>query len=483
VWLGTGMKRELAPTEDRGTIFTALSGPDGASLQYTEKYARQLEQIAAEVPEIDRVFIVAGNPTVERGVAFFRTVDWSERNRSTMDMIREMQPKMAAVPGVLAFPNAPPSLGQSIRERPVSLVVMTNASYGELAEAVQQIIAEASTNPGLTNLDSDLRLNKPQVSVEVDRDRAADAGVQVETVGRTLETMLGGRNVTRFKRGSDQYDVIVQIEGDNRSAPDDITNIFVRGAGDRMIPLSSLLNVRETVAPRELNHFGQRRAAIISANLANGYTQGEAIAFMEETARRILQPGFSTDLAGSAREYRAASGSLMLTFVLALAFIYLVLAAQFESFIDPFIIMLTVPLSMAGALLALYLTGGTLNVYSQIGLITLVGLITKHGILIVEFTNQLREQGKDIFEAVTEAAVLRLRPILMTTGAMVLGAVPLALATGAGAESRMQIGWVIVGGMSFGTLLTLFVVPTFYTFLASKKAHAPLPASAPATPA
>ncbi|HVL75512.1 MAG TPA: efflux RND transporter permease subunit, partial [Noviherbaspirillum sp.] len=311
----------------------------------------------------------------------------------------------------------------------------------------------------------------------------ADAGVQVETVGRTLETMLGGRNVTRFKRGSDQYDVIVQIEGDNRSAPDDITNIFVRGAGDRMIPLSSLLNVRETVAPRELNHFGQRRAAIISANLANGYTQGEAIAFMEETARRILQPGFSTDLAGSAREYRAASGSLMLTFVLALAFIYLVLAAQFESFIDPFIIMLTVPLSMAGALLALYLTGGTLNVYSQIGLITLVGLITKHGILIVEFTNQLREQGKDIFEAVTEAAVLRLRPILMTTGAMVLGAVPLALATGAGAESRMQIGWVIVGGMSFGTLLTLFVVPTFYTFLASKKAHAPLPASAPATPA
>ncbi|GIZ53593.1 efflux RND transporter permease subunit [Noviherbaspirillum aridicola] len=478
VWLGTGMKKELAPVEDRGTIFTALTGPDGASLEYTEKYARQLEQIAAEVPEIDRVFIIAGNPTVERGVAFFRTVDWSERDRSTLDMIREMQPKMAAVPGVLAFPNAPPSLGQSIRERPVNLVVLTNESYGELQKVVQEIVAEASKNPGLSNIDTDLRLNKPQVNVEVDRDKAADAGVQIETVGRTLETMLGGRNVTRFKKGGDQYDVMVQIENAGRTAPDDISNIFVRAPGkngqpDQMIPLSSLLKVRETVAPRELNHFGQRRAAIISANLANGYTQGEAIEFMEETAARILKPGYATDLSGSSREYRSSAGSLVLTFVLALAFIYLVLAAQFESFIDPFVIMLTVPLSMAGALAALKWSGGTLNVYSQIGLITLVGLITKHGILIVEFTNQLREQGRELHDAVKEAAVLRLRPILMTTGAMVLGAVPLALATGAGAESRIQIGWVIVGGMTFGTLLTLFVVPTFYTFFARKTAHQP----------
>jgi multidrug efflux pump len=280
------------------------------------------------------------------------------------------------------------------------------------------------------------------------------------------------------KKGGDQYDVIVQIQNGERDAPDDINNIFMRGVGkngtaDQMIPLSSLLKVRETVAPRELNHFGQRRAVVISANLVNGYTQGEAIEFMEETAKKILKPGYATDLSGSSREYRAASGSLALTFVLALAFIYLVLAAQFESFIDPFIIMLTVPLSMAGALAALKWSGGTLNVYSQIGLITLVGLITKHGILIVEFTNQLREQGKSMHDAIIEAAVLRLRPILMTTGAMVLGAVPLALATGAGAESRVQIGWVIVGGMTFGTILTLFVVPTFYTFLARKKEHRP----------
>jgi multidrug efflux pump len=283
--------------------------------------------------------------------------------------------------------------------------------------------------------------------------------------------MLGGRNVTRFKKDGDQYDVMVQIEKGERESPDDINNIFVRGKNDQMIPLASLLTVREAVAPRELNHFGQRRAVVISANLANGYTQGEAIDFMETTAQKLLKPGYATDLSGSSREYKASSGSLALTFVLALAFIYLVLAAQFESFVYPFIIMFTVPLSMAGALGALQLAGGTLNVYSQIGLITLVGLITKHGILIVEFTNQLREQGKAMHEAVMEAAVLRLRPILMTTGAMVLGSVPLALATGAGAESRMQIGWVIVGGMTFGTLLTLFVVPTAYTFLARRTQH------------
>lgn len=486
VWLGLNLKKELAPVEDRGTIFTSLTGPDGASLEYTEKYANRLEKIAEETKEIDRMFIIAGNPTVERGIAIFRTVDWADRDRSTVDMIKEMQPKMAGIPGLLAFPNAPPSLGQSIRERPVNLVVMTNASYDELQGVVQNIVAEASKNPGLVNIDTDLRLNKPQVNVDVDRDKAADAGVQIETVGRTLETMLGGRNVTRFKKGGDQYDVVVQIRNGERDAPDDINNIFVRGVGkngtpDQMIPLSSLLKVRETVAPRELNHFGQRRAVVISANLANGYTQGEAIDFMEQTAKSIIKPGYATDLSGSSREFRASSGSLALTFILALAFIYLVLAAQFESFVDPFIIMLTVPLSMAGALAALKWTGGTLNVYSQIGLITLVGLITKHGILIVEFTNQLREQGKSMHDAIIEAAVLRLRPILMTTGAMVLGAIPLALATGAGAESRIQIGWVIVGGMSFGTLLTLFVVPTFYTFLARKKAHLPAPVD-PAEP-
>jgi multidrug efflux pump len=240
-----------------------------------------------------------------------------------------------------------------------------------------------------------------------------------------------------------------------------------------MISLDNLVEVSETIAPRELNHFGQRRAVSITANLAPGYTLSEALAYMDEAAAEILKPGYAVDYNGLSREFRQSSSSLALTFSLALAFIYLVLAAQFESFRDPFIIMLTVPLSMAGALLALWLSGGTLNVYSEIGLVTLVGLITKHGILIVEFANQLQEKGIAIREAVIESATLRLRPILMTTGAMVLGALPLALAKGAGAESRHQIGWVIVGGLLFGTFFTLFVVPTVYSLIAAKKAATP----------
>ncbi|TDM06434.1 MAG: hypothetical protein C4K60_17930 [Ideonella sp. MAG2] len=281
--------------------------------------------------------------------------------------------------------------------------------------------------------------------------------------------MLGGRNVTRYKRDADQYDVIVQTVPSGRSTPQDIEKLFVKGRGDTMVPLASLVTVREAVSPRELNHFNQRRSVTLTASLAPGYSLGEALNFMDATAAKLLKPGYATELNGVSREFKASSGALGLVFVLALAFIYLVLAAQFESFVDPLIILLSVPLSMVGALATLQWTGGTLNVYSQIGLITLVGLITKHGILIVEFSNQLRQQGRAVGEAVVEAASLRLRPILMTTGAMVLGALPLALATGAGAESRQQIGWVIVGGMSVGTLLTIFVVPTLYTLMARQR--------------
>jgi multidrug efflux pump len=333
---------------------------------------------------------------------------------------------------------------------------------------VRQFQARLAEVPGFVQVDTDLRLNKPEIRMDVDRERAADMGVSIDAIARTVEIMLGGRIVTRFKQGGEQYDVVLQTESAQRSAPDDIERLFVRGRNEAMIPLASLVTLREVVVPRELNHFGQRRSASITANLAPELALGEALNIMDGIARDVLPPGYTTDLNGQSREFRNASGSLALVFVLALVFIYLVLAAQFESFIDPFIILLSVPLSMLGALLALKFTGGTLNVFSQIGLITLVGLITKHGILIVEFANQLRQQGKEVLEAVTQASLLRLRPILMTTGAMVLGALPLALATGAGAESRQQIGWVIVGGMSLGTLLTIFVVPTVYLMMARK---------------
>ncbi|MBK8385189.1 MAG: efflux RND transporter permease subunit [Candidatus Accumulibacter sp.] len=463
------LKSELAPIEDRGVILGVFLGPEGATLDYTEKYATQLQNIYAQTADVERYFVVAGNPTVSQGISFVGLTDWSQRTRNSAAVVKELFPKFSGIPGVLAFPVLPPSLGQSPRERPVNFVIVTSASYTELEQMTRKILDEVAKNPGFTNVDTDLKLNKPELSVIVNRDKAMDTGVQIETVGRTLETMLGGRQVTRFKREGEQYDVIVQVADIDRATPSDIRDIFVRARDGSMIPLANLLRVNETVSPRELNHFGQRRAVTLTANLTPGYAMGEALTFLEQTAGRVLPPGYAIDYAGQSREFKLSSSSLALTFILALAFIYLVLAAQFESFRDPFIIMLTVPLSMTGALLALLLSGGTLNVYSQIGLVTLVGLITKHGILIVEFANQLQERGSAIRQAVIEASVLRLRPILMTTGAMVLGTIPLALARGAGAESRQQIGWVIVGGLLLGTLFTLFVVPTVYTLLARRK--------------
>lgn len=470
------LKTELAPQEDRGRVIGIFSGPEGATIDYMGRYAREIEEVYASLPEVDRYLVIAGNPTVSQGISFVGFTDWAERERGAAQIAGELGPKLRAIPGVNAFPVMPAAFGQSPRSRPLSFVVSTSESYDELARYTEMILEEMRNNPGFISPDTDLKLTLPELSVEVDRDRAADLGVPVDVIGRTLETMLGGRQVTRYKQDAEQYDVIVQVAAASRADPRDIRDIFVRARNGEMVPLANVVKVSEAVAPRELNHFGQRRSVTISANLAPNFALGEALQWMDQTAARILPPGYATDYDGQSREFRTSSASLVLVFVLALAFIYLVLAAQFESFRDPFIIMLTVPLSMTGALGALWLTGGTLNVYSQIGLVTLVGLITKHGILIVEFANQLREQGRELLEAVIEASVLRLRPILMTTGAMVLGSVPLALATGAGAESRQQIGWVIVGGLLLGTFFTLFVVPTVYSLLARREREAVEPA-------
>jgi len=468
-WVWPTMKQELSPLEDRGVILATVNAPDGATLEYTNRYVQALERMGQPYREFDRIFASLGNPTVAQANVIYRTVDWNDRKKSTLELARELLPKFNALPGVNAFPITPPSLGQGYHERPVNFVVQTSDSYENLNAVVRQLLDEIAKNPGIVSPDVDLRLNKPDLRIEVQRDKAADLGVSVEVVAKAIETMLGGRNVTRYKRDAEQYDVIVQTQASGRSTPEDIERIYVRGRNDTMIPLSALVTVRESVAPRELNHFGQRRSASITANLAPDYSLGQALAFLNQTAAKVLKPGYTSDLNGISREFRNSQGALVIVFVLALLFIFLVLAAQFESFVDPLVIMLSVPLSMIGALLALKGSGGSLNVYSQIGLITLVGLITKHGILIVEFTNQLREQGMEMIEALIKASTQRLRPILMTTGAMVLGAMPLTFSTGAGAESRTQIGWVIVGGMSLGTLLTIFVVPTMYTLLARQR--------------
>jgi multidrug efflux pump len=460
---------ELAPTEDRGLIQVRGSGPEGATLAYTRRYSNQVGAILAKVPEIESVLVINGSPEVSRFQATGRLADWDKRSRSQQRINAEINPKIRRIPGVNASASNPGSFGAKGSSRPVEFVIQTSGTYEQLQEYVDLMLERIRQYPGLESVETDLQLNMPEFRIDMDRPKVADLGLDVTVVGRTLETLLGGRQVTRFKQNGEQYDVIVQLAAEDRASPQTLSTIFLRSPLGEMIQLSNIVTVKEAVAPKELRRFNQLRAVTISANLGEGYALGDALTFLEKTAREVLPETALTDVSGQSREYRAAGQSLLLVFLLALGFIYLVLAAQFESFRDPLIILVTVPLSMTGALGTLWLAGGTLNVFSQIGLVTLVGLITKHGILIVEFANQLQEKGRSPIDAVIEAAGLRLRPILMTTGAMVLGALPLAIASAAGAERRQQIGWVIVGGMSFGTLLTLFVVPTVYSLLG--KAH------------
>lgn len=467
-WLFLGLKHELTPVEDRGILFASVTGPEGATLEYTSGYVARMEDIFAKVPELNSYFTVTGNQSPSQAMAPLRLKPWEERTRPSKEIAAELRKSLSQLPGVNIVANVPPSLGQSPNTKSAELVVLSTGSYEELDEVVQSILDAARADPRLTSPDSDLKLSKPEIRLTVDRDKAADLGINVERIGTTIESLLAGRDVTRFKREGRQYDVVVKVDNRARSTPDQAKLIYVRAAGGAMVPLSNLVSLRETVAPKDLNRWNQLRSATITANAGPGYTSGDALAAFQEIAEKTLPATMQVDYAGQSRELRAASQSGLTVFILALAFIYLVLSAQFESFRDPFIIMLTVPLAMTGALIAMRLTGGTLNVYSQIGLVTLIGLITKHGILIVEFANQRRATGLSLQQAVIEAAVLRLRPILMTTGAMVLGTIPLAFAEGAGAESRQAIGWVIVGGLSFGSFFTLFVVPVAYTMIAAR---------------
>lgn len=462
------VKSELAPIEDRGVIYGMVSAPEGSTMDYTKQSVMNIESLYADIPEASGNQTIIGYPTVIDGIAILRLKHWDERARSQQSIAAALQPSFAALPGVRAFPTNPPSLGERATSKPVDFVIMSQASYPEMAKLVAGFVDKLRDYPGLQNIDTDLRLNTPELRVVVNRDKLADVGIDVGDVGRTLESMLGGRQVTRFQDSGEQYDVIVQVKKSDRADPADIADIYLRTDAGSMVQMSNFVDVVESVSPQSLNHFNRLRAVKVQASIAPGYALGEVLAHMDQVASETLPRTVQTDLDGQSREFRDSSGSIYLVFLMALVFIYLVLAAQFESWRNPLIIMFSVPLSMTGALLALWLSGGTLSIYSQIGLITLVGLITKHGILIVEFATQLRAEGADLFEAVTEASVLRLRPILMTTGAMVLGVLPLAYATGAGAESRQQIGWVLVGGLSLGTLLTLFVVPVAYTLIARK---------------
>lgn len=465
------LKAELAPIEDRGVLYTTGLAPEGSTIDFTNRYSAQMQSLLKDIPEVESYFVIIGSRAVNELISFSRLKPWGERSRSQMEIAAELQPKLAQIPGVRMSVNNPGSFGQSPRARPVEFVIQTAEGYDKLEEFVTAVMEEARKSPAFINLDSDLDLNKPQLQIDMDRTRIADRDVSVLVVGRTLETLLGGRKVTKFIQNGEQYDVVVQVQSDDRRTPGDLEDIYVRGRNGSMVQLTSIVSSRESVAPKELNRFNQFRSATITANLAPGYALGEALTIMEQAATKVLPASARYDYSGISREFRESGSSLYFIFLLALCFIFLVLAAQFESFVDPLIIMCTVPLSLTGALLALNLTGTSLNIYSQIGLVTLIGLITKHGILIVQFANALQDSGKSKASAIVEAASLRLRPILMTTGAMVCGAIPLALASGAGAMGLRSVGWVIVGGMSFGTLLTLFVVPTAYLLLARDRSR------------
>ncbi|HEY6435407.1 MAG TPA: efflux RND transporter permease subunit, partial [Ignavibacteriaceae bacterium] len=387
-----------------------------------------------------------------------------DREKSQQQIIQELFPQLLAIPGVLAFVINPPSIAADFTLTPVQYVLQGD-SYEELNGAVNILMAEASQLGYLINLDSDLKLNKPQLDIHIDRERASGLGVSVADIGSTLETFLGGKVVSDFKRGTKQYDVILQVKPEDRATPDAIRNLYIRSNGG-LVQLANVVTVEKTVAPKELNHYNRVRSAILSASLVPGVALGQALDDLDRIAQEKLPPDIKRDYAGESLEYKSSSSALYFMFLLALIFIYLVLSAQFESFVHPFTILLSVPLAVFGALLTLYLFGESLNIYSQIGLVMLIGLVTKNSILIVEFANQKHESGLNFIEAVIEAATIRLRPILMTSFATIFGILPIAIGLGAGGESRRPLGLVVVGGMFFSTFLTLIIVPVVYILLA-----------------
>jgi multidrug efflux pump len=459
---------ELAPVEDRGLVFTLLFAPEGSTLEYTDRYLRQAEGIFQRTPEVESMFSAAGlgfgGPgRVTDAFMFVRLKDYGERERTQQQIVQAAFPALISIPGVLAIPINPPSLGGGFG-KPVQFVLQAE-TYEDLQRAVGVMMGEAQKLGYLLNLDTDLKLNKPELDVEIDRDRAAQLGVSSTDIGTTLQTVLGSREVTNFKRGSEQYKVLLQAPRELRATPQAIAGLYLRGR-EGLVQLGSVVQIRETVSPRELNHFNRVRSATITANLPPGVTVGKAIADLRAAAGRVLPAGVRTDLAGESREFAESSGGLWWLFVVALVFIYLVLAAQFENFVHPLTILLAVPLAVFGALVALFVFRMTINIYSQIGLIMLIGLVTKNAILIVEYANQRRARGEPLEDAVVGAARTRLRPILMTTLSTIFGVLPIALGLGAGAESRMPLGIVVVSGMVFSTALTLLIVPVVYTQLA-----------------
>ena len=460
---------ELVPVEDRGIGFGVVIAPEGATLEYTDRYMRQVEDILMNLPEREGLFTAvglgfAGPGRVTNCVLFLRLKPRGERDKSQQQIVQELFPRLFSIPGVLAFVINPPSLGADFTSSPVEYVLQAD-TYEELQQAVGILMGKSQQLGYLYNLDTDLRLNKPQLDIRIDRERAAGLEVSVADIGTTLETFLGGRVVTNFKRGAKQYDVITQLKPSDRSTPKTIEDLYIRSLGG-LVQLGNVVQIKESVAPKELNHFNRVRSATITASLLPGISLGKVLDDFDRIVENDLPAGIKRELSGQSREFRESSSALYFVFLLAVVFIYLVLAAQFESFIHPLTILLSVPLALVGALVSLFIFGQSLNIYSQIGLVMLIGLVTKNSILIVEFANQLRGRGMMLFDAVMQASRTRLRPILMTSLTIIFGVLPIAIGLGAGGEARRPLGIAVVGGLMFSTFLTLLLVPVVYTLLA-----------------
>ncbi len=464
---------ELAPAEDRGSFQIMIDGPEGAGFDYTVGQVQQVERIVGRFVG-PKEPIVRANPRVPGGwgsneemhtgrISVFLQ-PWRERREATTDVANTLQKELNGLSGVRVRTQVGGGLVRSFGQ-PFQ-VVLGGPEYAEIAQWRDRLLARMADYPGLVGADSDYKETRPQMRVNIDRQRAADLGVSVTDIGRALETMMGSRRVTTFVDNGEEYDVLVQAGREGRTSPADLAAIQVRARSGELVPLSNLVSLSEVAEAGTLNRFNRLRSITISASVAPGHTLGETIAWVQQVAREELPEYAQIDWKGESREYQSAGSAVLLTFAMALLVVYLVLAAQFESFIHPLVIMLTVPLGVLGAFVGLYLSGGTLNLFSQIGIVMLVGLAAKNGILIVEFANQLRDEGRNVHQAIVEASTVRLRPILMTSIATVVGAVPLVLAGGPGSASRGTIGVVVIFGVAVSTFLSLFVVPAFYALLA-----------------
>ena len=469
VFLFNNLKREFVPPDDRGFFFTFVVAPEGSTVSYTDGYLKQLESIVENTKDVRSSFAFIGFSGPPSS-AFLGTIlkDWDERDRSVQDIIAEVQPKFFGVPGVFAFATSPPAFGGF--GAPVQFVVQ-NRDFEALVNGMDSLQARARTIPGLVNVDTDLRVTKPELVITLDRDRAEDLGVPARDIATTLQTLLGGRDVSRFTSDNKLYDVILRLDPGQRATPSDISGIMVRGRDRNLVPLDAVTRVEEKIGPRQLNHFNRVRSFTMTASMTPGVALGQALDSLNAAAAKVLPAGSTVDLAGESREFAESGSALYFAFALALIFVYMVLAAQYESLLHPFTVLLAVPLAVTGALVGLWITKSTLNVYSQIGMILLIGLVSKNSILLVTYANQLRLEGHDAIAAMREAGRIRLRPILMTSVATIFGALPIALGLGAGAGSRRPLGYSIIGGMLLSTLLTLFLVPAVFVLFERTRAR------------